>query len=89
VTTESGQTTTEFFVVPGGRPDRHRIEPAAGEPNTTGPRHAARPHLTGGTVSEASPDLSLANQVVVDDETITLHVDVAPARRRTRTTRSP
>jgi len=78
VTTESGQTTTEFFVVPAGVPTVTGIEPAAGEPNTTVHVTLHGLHLTLGTVSEATPDLSLANPVVVDDETITVDVQVAP-----------
>jgi len=78
VTTESGQTTTEFFVVPAGVPTVTGIEPAAGEPNKTVAVTLHGLHLMGGMVSESSVDLSIPDQMVVDDETITLHVDVAP-----------
>ena len=79
VTTESGQTTTEFFVVAPGVPTVTGIEPGAGEPNTTVPVTLHGLHFTGATVSETSADISsLTNVAVVDNETIMFDVMVAP-----------
>jgi hypothetical protein len=77
VTTESGQTTIEFFVVPAGVPSVTSIQPGAGEPGDTVAVTLRGLNLTGGVVSESSADLALQNQVVVDDETITLEIVVA------------
>jgi hypothetical protein len=81
VTTESGQTTTEFFVVAPDVPTVTGVEPAAGEPNTTVPVTLHGLHFTG-LVGVTTPpgDLTLQNVTVppVDDETITLDVVVAP-----------
>lgn len=79
VTTESGQTTAEFFVVAPNVPTVTTIAPAAGEPNTTVPVTLHGLNLTGGTVTEGAADLTLQNVVVVDDETITLDIVAAPA----------
>ena len=81
VTTESGQTTSEFFVVAPGVPTVTGIEPGAGEPNGTPVAvilHGL--HLTG-LVGVTTPpgDLTLQNVTPVDDETIRLDVVVAPA----------
>jgi hypothetical protein len=78
VTTESGQTTTEFFVVAAGVPTITGISPGAGEPNTIVPVTLRGLHLTGAAVTDGSADLTLQNVTVVDDETITLDVVVAP-----------
>jgi hypothetical protein len=78
VTTESGQTTAEFFVVPAGVPTVTGIDPGAGEPGTTVPVTLRGLRLSGGTVSTLSPDLTLQSVTVVDDETITLEVVLAP-----------
>jgi hypothetical protein len=78
VTTESGQTTIEFFVVPAGVPTVTAVLPGAGEPGTTVPITLRGLNLTGVSVTEVSADLTLENQVVVDDETITLDVVVDP-----------
>jgi len=79
VTTESGQTTAEFFVTPAGVLTVTGIDPGAGEPGQTVPVTLHGLHLTGATVSETTPDLTLQNQIVVDDETLTLDVAVATA----------
>jgi hypothetical protein len=79
VTTESGQTTIEFFVVPAGVPSVTGILPGAGEPGETVPVTLRGLNLTGGDVSETSTALNnLQNERVVDDETITLEVVIAP-----------
>ncbi|HYV57118.1 MAG TPA: hypothetical protein VE911_06220, partial [Candidatus Nitrosopolaris sp.] len=77
VTTESGQTTAEFFVVAAGVLTVTGIDPGAGEPGQTVPVTMHGLHLTGAGVTESSPDLTLANTVVVDDETLTVDVDIA------------
>jgi len=77
VTTESGQTTAEFFVVAAGVLTVTGIEPGAGEPGQTVSVTIRGLHLTGADVTESSPDLSLTNKVVVDDETLTLDVAIA------------
>ena len=77
VTTESGQTTAEFFVVAAGVLTVTGIEPGAGEPGQTVSVTIHGLHLTGADVTESSPDLGLTNKVVVDDETLTLDVVIA------------
>lgn len=78
VTTESGQSTIEFFVVPPGTPTVTAVLPGAGEPADTVPVTLKGLNLTGATVGVASGDLTLQSPVVVDDETITLDVLVDP-----------
>jgi hypothetical protein len=77
VTTESGQTTIELFVVPPTVPSITVITPGAGEPGQTVPVTLRGLKLTGATVGESSPDLSLQNRVPVDDETVTVEIVVA------------
>ena len=77
VTTESGQTTAEFFIVAAGVLTVTGIEPGAGEPGQTVSVTIHGLHLTGASVTESSPDLSLTNEVVIDDETLTLDVVIA------------
>jgi hypothetical protein len=77
VTTESGQTTAEFFVVAPGVPTLFRIKPGAGEPGATVPVELRGLNLTGATLSTLSGDLTLQNVVVQDDEHITLDVVIA------------
>jgi hypothetical protein len=74
VTTESGQTTAEFFVVAAGVPTVTGVEPGAGEPGVTVPVTLRGLHLTGGMASVPPGPLTLQNVLVVDDETITLDV---------------
>ncbi|MGH7896280.1 MAG: hypothetical protein ACREQL_16560 [Candidatus Binatia bacterium] len=76
VTTESGQTTIEFFVVAPDVPTVTSILPGAGEPGETVAVTLHGLNFTGATVTEVSADISLQNQMVVDDETITLDVVV-------------
>jgi hypothetical protein len=76
VTTESGQTTIEFFVVPADTPTVTSILPGAGEPGDDVPVTLKGLNLTGATVSESSGNITLTNAMVVDDETITLTVEV-------------
>jgi hypothetical protein len=71
VTTESGQTTIEFFVVPVDVPSVTRVLPGAGEPGDTVAVTLKGLNLTGGDVTS---DLTLQNELVVDDETITLEI---------------
>jgi hypothetical protein len=77
VTTESGQTTAEFFVVAAGVLTVTGIEPGAGEPGQTVSVTIHGLLLTGADVTESSPDLSLTNKVVVNDETLTFDVVIA------------
>lgn len=76
VTTESGQTTAEFWVVAPGVPTLFGIRPGAGEPGETVPVELRGLNLTGAGVSTLSASIALQNAVVVDDETITLEVVV-------------
>jgi hypothetical protein len=77
VTTERGQTPLEFFVVPPTGPSVTVVTPGAGEPGQTVPVTLRGLNLTGATVSESTPDLTLQNQQPVDDETVTVEVVVA------------
>ncbi len=79
VTTESGQTTTEFFVVAPGVPTVTGIEPGAAQPNSTVAVTLHGLHFTG-LVGVTTPpgDLTLQNVTLVDDQIITLTVVVAP-----------
>lgn len=75
LTTESGQTTAEFFIVAPGIPTLTTIRPGAGEPGETVDVELRGLNLTGATLSTlASPPLTLQNVVVEDDETITAQV---------------
>ena len=78
VTTESGQTTSEFFVVAPGVPTVTGIEPGAGEPNSTVAVILHGLHFTG-LVGVTTPpgDLTLQNVTLIDDETISLDVMVS------------
>jgi hypothetical protein len=78
VTTESGQSTIEFFVVPPGTPTVTAVLPGAGEPNGMVAVTLKGLNLTGATVGVAPGDLTLANAVVVDDETMTVDVSIDP-----------
>jgi hypothetical protein len=78
VTTESGQSTIEFFVVAPGTPTVTAVLPRAGEPGQTVAVTLKGLNLTGATVNEASADIALQNQVVADDETLTLEVVIDP-----------
>ncbi|HJQ85704.1 MAG TPA: hypothetical protein VKA21_16575 [Candidatus Binatia bacterium] len=79
VTTESGQTTTEFFVVPAGAPTVTAVRPGAGSPGTTTTVTLQGLHFTGLGVTTADPALTLPTPgTVVDDETITVDVTVQP-----------
>jgi len=76
VTTESGQTTTDFFVVPaGGNPTVTGIAPAAGERGQSVQVTFHGLHLTGGGVTAAFP-FTVGTQAVIDDETIVAQVSV-------------
>jgi hypothetical protein len=78
VTTESGQTTIEFFVVLADVPSVTVVKPGAGEPGQTVPVTLRGLNLTNGVVSVAPGDLTLPNPtVVVDDQTITVDVQIA------------
>src|SRR5262249_50902503 len=79
VTTESGQTTKEFFIVAPDVPTLTAIDPGAGDPGDTVPVTLHGLNLTGATLDPSpSPDLTLSNFTVVDDETATLTVQIAP-----------
>jgi hypothetical protein len=77
LTTESGQVTTEWFIVAADAPSLTDIAPGAGSPGTTVPVRLKGLHLTGAALSTASASLTLQNVVVVDDETVDLEVVVA------------
>jgi hypothetical protein len=77
ITTESGQTTIEFFVVAADVPTVTSILPGAGEPGQTVALTLHGLNFTGASVTESDADLMLQNAVVVDDETITVEVVVA------------
>jgi len=78
VTTESGQTTAEFFIVAPDVPTLTGIRPGGGEPGETVNVELRGLNLTGAILSTTSPSLTLQNVVVEDDETITVDVVVAP-----------
>lgn len=77
VTTESGQSTAEFFVVEADVPSLTGLRPGAGEPGQIVSVELRGLNLTGATVSTLSSAISLQNVVPVDDETITLDVVVS------------
>jgi hypothetical protein len=77
VTTESGQVTTEFYVVAAGVPTLTNIRPGAASPGDTAAVTLRGLNLTGASDTTSSGSLTLQNAVVVDDETITLNVVVA------------
>jgi hypothetical protein len=78
VTTESGQSTIEFFVVPAGLASVVVVQPGAGEPGATVAVTLRGLHLTGATsVTGGAPDLTPLLQTVVDDQTLTVSVQVA------------
>jgi hypothetical protein len=76
LTTESGQTTIEFFVVPADTPTVTAILPGAGEPGDTVPVTLKGLNLLNAMVSESSGNINLVNAMVVDDETITFDIDI-------------
>jgi hypothetical protein len=76
LTTESGQTTAEFFVVAPAVPTVFGIRPGAGEPGETVDVELRGLNLTGAVLSTLSADLTLQNAVVEDDETIAVEVVV-------------
>jgi hypothetical protein len=78
LTTESGQTTAEFFVVAPNVPTLFGIRPGAGEPGETVPVELRGLNLTGATLLTLSLSLTLQSVVIVDDETITAEVVVNP-----------
>ena len=78
VTTESGQTTAEFFVVAPNVPTLFGIRPGAGEPGETVHVELRGLNLTGATISTLSLVLTLQNVVVVDDEHVELDVVINP-----------
>src|SRR4029453_18925300 len=74
VTTESGQTTIELFVVPPDVPSVTVVSPGAGEPGQIVPVTIRGLNLTGAALGESSPDLSLQNPQPVDDQTVLVEV---------------
>jgi hypothetical protein len=78
VTTESGQTTTEFFVVAPDVPTLTSIRPGAGEPGETVTVTLRGLNLTGAAPDAAPADLTFGAFSAVDDETLTLEVTVDP-----------
>jgi hypothetical protein len=77
ITTESGQTTIEFFVVAPDVPTVTAILPGAGEPGQTVALTLHGLNFTGANVTESDADLTLQNPMVVSDESITVEVVVA------------
>lgn len=77
LTTETGQTTIEFFVVEPDVPSITVVAPGAGEPGQTVAVTLHGLNLLGATLSESSGDLSLQNPVVVDDQTVTVEIVIA------------
>lgn len=79
LTSESGQTTAEFFIVAPGVPTLTSIRPGAGEPGETVDVELRGLNLTGATLSTlATPPLTLQSVIVEDDETITAQVVIDP-----------
>jgi hypothetical protein len=77
VTTESGQTTIEFFVVAADVPTVTSIRPGAGEPGDTMTVTLRGLNLSAPViVSTPSPDLLFGPAVLVDEETVTVDVSV-------------
>ena len=77
VTTESGQTTIEFFVVAADVPTVTSIKPGAGEPGDTVPVTLRGLNLTAPVnVSTLSPDLLFSPALLVDEETVTVDVTI-------------
>jgi hypothetical protein len=77
VTTESGQVTTEFFIVAAGVPSLTGIRPGAGSAGQTVSVTLRGHHLTNALLSTVSLSIVLQNAVVVDDDTITVDVAVS------------
>jgi hypothetical protein len=78
LTTESGQTTVEFFVVAPNVPTVFGIRPGAGEPGETVDVELRGLNLTGAILSTPSAAIALQNAVVVDDEHVEVQVVVDP-----------
>lgn len=79
VTTESGQTTTELFIVAAGAPTVTVVTPAAGEPGAVVPITIRGQNL-GGATAITPDDAALASSAptAIDDETVTATITVAP-----------
>jgi hypothetical protein len=79
VTTESGQTTIELFVVAPGVPTVTTVTPAAGEPGESVPVVIKGLHLTDTlSVDPDDGDLSAGVPTVIDDETVLVTLDILP-----------
>lgn len=77
VTTESGQTTTELFVVAPNVPTVTTVSPAAGERNQSVPVMLRGRNLTGTTgITPDDAALVVGPPTVVDDETVLVTIDV-------------
>lgn len=80
VTTESGQTTAEIFVVAPGVPTVTTVTPGAGERGDSVNVTLHGLNLTNTVnVTADDGDLSAGPTTVVDDETVMLTIDVDPA----------
>ncbi|HWP64997.1 MAG TPA: hypothetical protein VNO26_03675, partial [Candidatus Limnocylindria bacterium] len=77
VTTESGQTTTEFFIVAPDVPTFTSIRPGAGEPGETVTVEVRGANLAGGTFDAPPANLTFGASTVLDDRA-TLEVTVDP-----------
>lgn len=77
VTTESGQTTTEFFIVAPDVPTFTSIRPGAGEPGETVTVAVRGANLAGGTFDAPPANLTFGASTVLDDRA-TLEVTVDP-----------
>jgi hypothetical protein len=79
VTTESGQTTTEFFVVPAGVPSVTSVVPGAGAPGEMPHVALQGLNLAGATVTSDSSDVMIVSDVPSPDGmSIGIDMQIAP-----------
>lgn len=78
VTTESGQTTAELFIVAPGVPTVTTVTPGAAEPGDSLLVTLKGLNLTGATGATGTADVVPSGVTVLDDETVTLTIDVDP-----------
>lgn len=80
VTTESGQTTAELFIVASGVPTVTTVTPGAAEPGDSVLVTLKGLNLAGATGAVGTTDVDVPSGVVtvVDDETVTLTIEVDP-----------
>jgi hypothetical protein len=78
VTTESGQTTAELFVVAPGVPTVTTVTPGAAEPGDSVAVTLKGLHLAGATGVTGTADVVPSGLMALDDETVVLTIDVDP-----------